>query len=277
MDSGYGKAYGAVSIINALATGSGAALGIDLSVEVYVKKSSEMRIVTMVRGTKLDLDNRLVNHIINIFRARYKLDDNLQILVKSDIPPEKGLKSSSAVANALIMALLDFQGIGYNANEILELNVEASKKSGVSITGALDDAAASLLGGLVITNNEKNQIIKRWNIEKRNILIAYPDFSVKTTSLVNRRFSILKPYISILTKHLLEGDWKRTAFLNGIIYSTFLGYDTTPLYIAIEKGAETAGLSGKGPALFTISNDLDIIKEEWRKLGNLNFIETHTR
>ena len=100
---------------------------------------------------------------------------------------------------------------------------------------------------------------------------------MKTSSLANRRFSILEPYISILIQHLLDGDWKRTAFLNGIIYSTFLGYDTTPLYIAIEKGAETAGLSGKGPALFTISNDLDIIRKEWRKLTNLNFIETQTR
>ncbi len=277
MNSGYGKAYGAVSILNAIATGIGAALGIELGVEVRVKKADEMKIMSVVRGVKSNLDNRLVSHILSIFRRRYSLSDNLQILIKSEIPPEKGLKSSSAVANALIRALFDLQGMECGPKEILKLNVEASKESGVSITGALDDAAASLLGGLVITDNKKNQIIRKWNIEKKNVLIAYPNFSLKTSSLANRNFSVLKPYISLLTRHLLDGDWKRTAFLNGIIYSTFLGYDATPLYIALEKGAETAGLSGTGPALFTISNDLDIIKKEWQKLANLNFIETYTR
>lgn len=277
MSEGYGKAYGAVTILNAFATGIGAALGINICVESWVKRDRELRIYTGFNGKRIDVDTSLVKEILTIFKGKYGLTDELNIIINSYIPPERGLKSSSAVANALILALFDYLGLGCSDEEILKINVDASRNSGVSITGALDDAAASLLGGIVITNNRSDKIIGRIDINKYNVLIIYPDYTLKTNVFAGKNFNVIKPYVSILTRHLLDGDWRTVAVLNGLIYSTYLGFDTEPIYIALEAGAATAGLSGKGPAYFSIGNDAESLIDAWKKYSEYRFIETTTR
>ena len=60
--------------------------------------------------------------------------------------------------------------------DVLNLSVEASKKSNVTITGAFDDAAASLLGGLVVTDNTNNELLSRNVIDNDlSILIHVPE------------------------------------------------------------------------------------------------------
>lgn len=277
MSDGYGRAYGAVTILNAFATGIGAALGINTHVEARVKKSSELRIETRFNGEMIDVDTSLVKEILNIFTSKYGLKDELNIFINSYIPPERGLKSSSAVANALIIALFEYLGIGFSNKEVLRINVDASRRSGVSITGALDDAAASLLGGIVITNNKRDEIIGSTSIDKYNVLIIYPEYTIKTIFFAGKNFSIIRPYVSILTKHLLEGDWRTVAVLNGLIYSTYLGLDAKPIYSALESGAYTAGLSGKGPAYFSMGRDIESLIRGWRIYEEYRFIKTTTR
>jgi len=274
---GIGRAYSAVSIINALATGMGGALGIDRYVEVSVKKSSETKVTTLLHGNPIKVNLSLVEEILSIFKREYSLNEKLHITIDSEIPPERGLKSSSAVANALIIALFDYLGIGYNEMEILSINVDASLRSGVSITGALDDAAASLLGGLVFTDNINRRIISHRHIDRLPVAILYPPNRLRTSELHGTDFSKIRPIIARLFKMALEGRWMEAATLNGIFYASFLGHDTKPIFTALEAGALAAGLSGKGPAYFAISRDATQIIERWRLLNEYDIFLAYTR
>lgn len=264
---GYGVAYGAITVINAFATGIGAAIGVDLKVEVYIKKSLETRIETYYRGKPLSLDLGLVKKILDIFRDIHGFKDRVKVYIDSEIPPEKGLKSSSAVANALILALYDYLDIEFGEREILELNVSASLKSGVSLTGALDDAAASLIGGLVVTDNIGRRILLHKDIGEYDVLITYPERRIATSSFRDVDFSPIKGLIHDITNLLLEGEWETAMTLNGFVYTVFLGYDTKPIHLALRGGVEAVSLSGKGPAYAAVTGDLEILRKKWEKLG----------
>lgn len=275
---GYGCSWGAITVLNAFATGIGAAIGVNLKVDVYVESSLDTKIDTYVNGCRVNVETKLIDEILNIFKQKYGLTDKLNIKIFSEIPPERGLKSSSSVANALILALANYLGLNLDNDTILNINVAASLKSGVSITGALDDAAASLIGGLVITDNVNRKILHIQNIDRYNVLISYPEQRVKTSSLKEIDFNSIKNVVNSIVHILLEGRWKEAMILNGIIYSEFLGYSPKPIFKALEHGAEAAVLSGKGPAYAALAKDVIPIMDVWRQcLNDHNFIITRTR
>lgn len=263
---GYGVAYGAITVVNAFATGVGAAIGVDLKVETYVKKSRETRIETYYRGNPLSVNIGLVKKILEIFRDIHGFMDEVKICIDSEIPPEKGLKSSSAVANALILALYNYLDIEARERDVLKLNVSASLSSGVSLTGALDDAAASLIGGLVVTDNVGKRILLHEDIGEYDVLIAYPERRIATGAFRDMDFSPIKGLMHGITNLLLEGDWKTAMTLNGFVYTVFLGYDTKPIHLALRSGVEAVSLSGKGPAYAAVTKDLEVLRKKWEEL-----------
>src|SRR2546423_164671 len=93
--------HGAVSIVNAIATGNGSALGISLKVtaEVEMSKGKGVKFLT---GKN---DDRLINNIVRNTLPQSMLErSQIAIKVKSEIPIGYGLKSSSAVSNAVALA-----------------------------------------------------------------------------------------------------------------------------------------------------------------------------
>lgn len=275
--NGYGRAYGAITVINAFATGIGAALGINLGVETHVKSCCETKINMFVQNQKKKMSGNLIYEIMKIIKKKYELLEETCLTIYSEIPPEKGLKSSSAVANAVIIALADTFDLDLTYKDILNINVEASLNAGVSLTGALDDAAASLLGGLVITNNLNREIIKKQSIRKHNVIITYPSDNVKTSLFKNMNFEPIRKPVKIAINKALSGKWIDSMLLNGLIYASYLGYPTKPIFQAIENGAYTASLSGKGPAYAAIAEDTKPIKKVWREKLKWNIITTELR
>src|ERR671920_1295251 len=93
--------HGAISIVNAIATGQGSALGISLKVtaEVELQKGHGVRFVTGKNG------DSLINTIIQKTLPKQIIESNtITIRVDSEIPIGYGLKSSSAVSNAVALA-----------------------------------------------------------------------------------------------------------------------------------------------------------------------------
>ena len=84
-----------------------------------------------------------------------------EIKTWSNIPVAKGLKSSSAAANATALAATAALGKTLDDLELVKLGVEAAFDAKVTVTGAFDDACASYFGGVVITDNLNRQIIKQ--------------------------------------------------------------------------------------------------------------------
>ena len=92
--------HGAISIVNAIATGKGAALGISKKVNV------EMETVHG-NGIEIEIQNRpmksrLISKVVQKIIPKNELSKNkLRISVDSEIPTGYGLKSSSAISTAV--------------------------------------------------------------------------------------------------------------------------------------------------------------------------------
>ncbi|GAB6101760.1 shikimate kinase [Thermococcus atlanticus] len=263
-----GEAFSAVTVINAFATGKGGAIGIDLRVSVGVKLTGEgVSGEIFVRGKKFG-DFSLVKAVVETIKNKFSLDFGVKVEIDSEIPAGKGLKSSSAVANALTKAILEELKIELPEIEIVKLGVEAAKRASVTLTGAFDDACASYFGGLCLTDNLKLELLKREKVEKLPVVLLIPKETLLTSSLRGRNFKVLAPYVGEAFKLALRGEWKKALVLNGLIYGSFLGYNLEPIAEALRAGV-VAGLSGKGPAMFAITEEPEKIVEVWENYGEV--------
>jgi shikimate kinase len=65
----------------------------------------------------------------------------------------------------------------------------------------------------------------------------------------------------------LNGYYWEALTLNGLLYSSILGYDNRPAIDALEAGAVASGLSGKGPAVVAVVPEerADAVIDAWQK------------
>src|SRR3990172_8313243 len=93
------RVHGAITIVNAIATGKGAALGIGLETEARVELvESDREVSVTVQGEK-DVDTALAQCAVREALSRFSITDcGARVETLSEIPIAKGLKSSSAAA-----------------------------------------------------------------------------------------------------------------------------------------------------------------------------------
>ena len=93
---------GAVSIVNAIATGKGAALGISKKVNVEIETSKGNGII--IESKNKHLSSRLINRVIEKIVPKNELSKTkFRVYLNSEIPTGYGLKSSSAISSAVAM------------------------------------------------------------------------------------------------------------------------------------------------------------------------------
>jgi len=198
------------------------------------------------------------------------------------VPIGVGLKTSSASSTAIAIAV--FAALGQKAfdpKKVLDCSVEASLASGASVTGALDDAAGCLLGGVNMTNNLARKVVSSKLFDKKlRVVIRVPKTRSRREAVdpeFIRRFGGLT---DLFFEMSLKGDYWRAMVLNGMVYSSILKYDPFPALRAVELGALGAGLSGTGPAVaavFDLSKraEIDELTKDWAADGS-SVIETET-
>lgn len=187
--------------------------------------------------------------------GKFKLDRHYGALVEttSNIPVAVGLKSSSAASNAIALATLKALGIMRRDTEIVKLGVDASLEAGVSLTGAYDDACACYFGGLVVTNNTRRQILRRFKPKGRyRVLIHVPKQKKYTKDVDAKKLEYIQSIIETAHREALRGNFWLSLTLNGLTYAGAFGYDLTPIREALTAGAIASGLSGKGPAIAAV-------------------------
>ncbi|MCK5903774.1 MAG: shikimate kinase, partial [Gammaproteobacteria bacterium] len=117
--------HGAISIVNAIATGKGAALGISKKVNVEMETSHGNGIVIEIQNRPMK--SRLINRVIQKIVPKSELSKTkLRISLDSEIPTGYGLKSSSAISTAVAMASAKLFKPQMNDIEILNVGVDAS-------------------------------------------------------------------------------------------------------------------------------------------------------
>jgi len=248
---GYGKAYGAVSIVNAISTGKGAALGIKLETEAEVKILEDSRDVYLRNS---EHDPSLAREVIRTAAEVLGIEKmGAEIETRSNIPVAVGLKSSSSAAVAIALATLDALGRQVDDETLLKIVAKASLRSGTSITGAMDDAAACLLGGIAITDNHAMRLIRHEKAdEKLKAVISIPDKRTYTRDFRKELLDPIKELAEEAFNLALSGKYWRAMTLNGLIHAAALSIDIRPIIQALRRGALAAGVSGTGPAIAAV-------------------------
>jgi len=263
---GYGKASGAGTIINAIATYKGSAFGIDLWTHAEVELGRDFKGIEgeIEQEGEKRADTRLIERCVELVLRKFDLPLRAYVKTRSEIPIGSGLKSSSAAANAAVVATLD--AIGGEANEkigtleAIRIGVDAALDVGVSITGAFDDACASLLGGIVITDNRKRELIKRVETDSA-VLIFVPREKAFTADTNVNRSRLIAPWVNLAYELALESRFEEAMTLNGFLYCAALNFDPEPMFKALECGVKGVSLSGTGPSFVALVNK-DKEKEE---------------
>ncbi len=263
--SGCATACGAGTIINAIATWKGAAFGIDLKTNAWVNLTRDKKIQGYIEGGG---DTRLIERCVELVLSRFGSDFGARVSTKSEIPIASGLKSSSAAANATVLATLDALGEKLPPVEAIKIGVQAALDSKVTITGAFDDACASMLGGLVITDNRKKELIKRVEHDSE-VLILAPEKKVYSSATNVSHSRLIGPWVELAYNEVITGNYEKAMTLNGFLYCAALGFSTEPIMVALETGIEGVSLSGTGPAYTALGNPrlLDRLEPVWKRMG----------
>ena len=211
--------HGAISIVNAIAMGKGATLGISLKTEAAIK-TSQGKGVILVSDNKT-ISSRLVNRVVQKVVPKKVLDKNkLKITIRSEIPTGYGLKSSSAISSAVALACAKLFRPKWSDYEILIAGVNASIETKVSITGAYDDACGCYYGGFVVTDNYKRKIIKSEKGPQNLTSVIFIPKSRKRGKVKNlKKLSIVFDQAWRMARN---SDYWNAMVLNGLATSSIL-------------------------------------------------------
>lgn len=241
--------HGAISIVNAIATGKGATLGISLKTKAIINTSPGNGVT--IESKNKTISSRLINSVIRKIVPKNELEKKkINISLESEIPTGYGLKSSSAISSAVALASAKIFRPKWTDNQILLAGVDASIESKVSITGAYDDACGCYYGGYAVTDNYKRKIIKSEKGPKNLVSVIFIPRSRKRGNIKNlKNLSLVFEQAWTLARN---SNYWNAMILNGLATSTILNSDPKLITDLIEKGALGASVSGNGPAIAAV-------------------------
>ncbi|MCX8187705.1 MAG: shikimate kinase [Nitrososphaeria archaeon] len=247
------RVHGAVSIINAIPTGIGGALGVDLWTEAEVEvRPGSGGIEAEIPGGE---DPSLVKETIQlILEYSGRRDVDVWVKTRSTIPIGRGLKSSSSAANAVSLAACRALGLNLSPEDVVNLGVDAAIRAGVTITGAFDDAYTSFFGGINITDNYRRCVLSRARApEGLLVLILVPEEKRYTRSVDVESLRSVRRMCEKAVDLALAGKYWEAMTINGLAIAAALEMDPTPALDALREGAVAAGVSGTGPAVAAVA------------------------
>jgi shikimate kinase len=261
--------HGAATILNAIPTGMGAAFGVDLWTRAKVRLTDEAGVIEGRVVSDVAEDSSLIRKTVERVFRYFDVEGvfGARVETSSNIPIAKGLKSSSAAANAVALATVAALGKSLNDLKIVDLAVDGAFDARVTITGAFDDANASYFGGVVITDNVRRRILKRIVVSDDPIVLFHvPPKKSYTINTDVGKLQGLTSLTKIAYSEACHGNYWAALSFNGLIYSAALGYDPSIALDALRAGAVAAGLSGKGPAVTAVvpTEKVDEVKTVWQ-------------
>jgi shikimate kinase len=275
---GRAEAPAAGTVLNALANGFGSAFAIDAYTTATVELDGSDGVTAEVAEDP-DADTRLVERCVELVIEAYgdgAGDAGGHVRTESEVPMAGGLKSSSAAANATVLATLDALGVPVDdegasegtaetvaRGDACRLGVRAARDAGVTVTGAFDDASASMLGGVTVTDNSTDELLAREAVEW-DVLVWTPDERAFSADADVTRCERVAPVADTVRDLALDGAYGRAMTVNGFAFCAALGFPAEPMVEALPD-VEGVSLSGTGPS-FTAVGDratLEAVREDW--------------
>lgn len=238
---------GAVTLVNAIATGRGAAFGISLETDATVSlEPGEGAFEADCPEDGRELVAGCVRAVADRAGAGAVRGT---ATVRSEIPISRGLKSSSAASNAVTLAAARALGVDLSDDGLLGIAVDESVRAGVTVTGAFDDASACLLGGVVVTDNSERSVIRRDRAPEDLVaVIQVPSRRILKRDVDRHRFAEEAPSFDEALSAALKGDYVTAMTLNSRACSRVLDLSEEVAEAARAAGAYAAGITGTGPA-----------------------------
>jgi len=268
---GRAAAPGAGTVVNALATGVGSAFALDLETTAAVDLDPEATGVTGTIAGAPDGDTTLIERCVERCVERFGADEGGSVRTETEVPTAAGLKSSSAAANATVLATLSALGLevgndpdaDVTTTEACRVGVRAARDAGVTVTGAFDDASASMLGGVTVTDNTADELLSREPFARDALVWTPPERAYSADADV-AACERVAPMAELAGELALDGDYARAMTVNGLAFSAALGFPTEP---AVEAMADCDGvsLSGTGPSVVAVGEReaLSAVRERW--------------
>lgn len=261
---GTASAPAAGTVLNALATGTGAAFAIDEYVTATVSLSPDAGVEGTVEGVD-DADTSLVERCVDLVTAEYGERQGGTVHTESDVPMASGLKSSSAAANATVMATLSALDAVDDVprEDAARIGVRAARDVGVTVTGAFDDASASMLGGVTVTDNDNDTLLAR-DTRDWDVLVWTPPERAYSADADAERCRQVAPVVDLVAELALDGEFERAMTVNGLAFCAALGFSPEPMVDAMPE-AGGVSLSGTGPSFTAVGErgKLATVKDRW--------------
>jgi shikimate kinase len=265
---GHATAPAAGTVVNALATGVGSAFAIDRVVRarVTVDRSGSVegsvgRVPAVDGGTATTepdadggaVDPSLVERCVERTVERYgESATGGTVHTESEVPVAVGLKSSSAAANATVLATCDALGVDPDPVEACRVGVDAARDVGVTVTGAFDDASASMLGGVTVTDNGGDELLVTDTLDW-SVLVHVPAARTYTADVDVERCRRVAPLAAHAADLARDGRYALAMTVNGFAFAPALGAPTDTLLAALPEAAGVS-LSGTGPAVTAVGD-----------------------
>ncbi|TDF39387.1 homoserine kinase [Alteromonadaceae bacterium M269] len=201
----------------------------------------------------------------------------VEMTLTKSLPIGSGLGSSASSIVATLNGLNKLFGEPLNKHELLLLMGELEGK----ISGSVhyDNVAPSYLGGLTLmTGNEETVASNLPVFDDWYWLVCYSGISVSTSAareILPSDYSMATALtfgrqLAVFTDALHRGDRKQAAaVMNDVIAeahrkSLLPGFDEAKQF-ALQNGASAFGISGSGPTVFCVGEDLEHMKniESW--------------
>ncbi|MFB6146966.1 MAG: shikimate kinase [Halobacteriaceae archaeon] len=276
---GRAEAPAAGTVLNALATGTGSAFAIDRYVRAAVDIDPDADAVTGELAEDPDADTALIERCVEVAADHAGRSVGGTVRTESDVPQAAGLKSSSAAANAAVLATLsalDAAG-AVDREDAARLGVRAARDAGVTVTGAFDDASASMLGGLTVTDNREDLLRHRDEVDWAVLVWSPPERAYSADADVEQCRQVA-PLAETAAELALAGRYGPAMNVNGLAFCAALDRPTAPLVEAYPH-ATGASLSGTGPSYVAVGDRpaLEAIRDDWnRREGDTWLTTTQT-
>ncbi|UWG48308.1 Archaeal shikimate kinase [Halanaeroarchaeum sp. HSR-CO] len=249
---GRAEAPAAGTVLNALATGTGSAFAID----EYVRASVSLGGSTIdgsVDGVP-DADTRLIERSAELVIDEFGNEQGASVETDSAVPMASGLKSSSAAANAVVLATLDALGAleAVTREDAARIGVAAARDVGVTATGAFDDASASMLGGVTVTNNDQDALLVRDEVDWDVVVWTPPEQAFSADADVERCRHVA-PMADLVAELALAGRYETAMTVNGFAFAAALDQPAAPMVEALPM-ADGVSLSGTGPSYVAVGD-----------------------
>jgi shikimate kinase len=152
--------------------------------------------------------------------------------------------------------------------------VQAAKDAGVTVTGAFDDASASMLGGVTVTDNSRDELLAHEALDS-DALVWWPDQQAFSADADVDRCKRIAPMARLVEELALDGRYGEAMTVNGFAFCAALGFPTDPLVEALPQ-VDGVSLSGTGPSFVALGEKpaLESLADTWNQREGTTWLTT---